>query len=84
MVKGTISTPTFYGTIQSIDTWRDLKTGDKIINKESGNIFTVLSISFVHWEHITHISYRIRGNNAVYERSIDFELIKSLYWKIIK
>lgn len=83
MVKGTITTKDFYGKVSSIDTWKDLKTGDNIINKQSGKVFTVLSISFIHWQERTSITYRIRGNSSIYEKSVELDTIKSFFWKVV-
>ena len=83
MVKGTIATKDFYGKVSSIDTWKDLVTGDTIINKESGKMFTVLSISILHWQDRTSISYRIRGNSNIYEKSVELDTIKLLFWKVV-
>lgn len=83
MVKGTITTKDFYGKVSSIDTWKDLETGDTIINKESGKKFTVLSISILNWQDRKSITYRIRGNNNIYEKSVELDTIKLLFWKVV-
>lgn len=86
MIKGTLATKDFYGKVESIEKTTGLKMGILIINKESGKQFTILSVIVTkQWIGGRQtISYRIRGIDNLYERVIEFDTIKLLYWKVVK
>ena len=83
MTHGTINVPNYYGQVKSIDWLLDLHIGSRIVNKRTGAIYQILSISVMIDKGIIRQKfYRIQKDGATITKDFTFRQISQWFWLI--
>ena len=82
MIKGTIITPDYIGTVQSIERVTELTIGSKLIQKYTGKTHTILSINLmVDKENTLVICLKLAPAPSKATHYIPLNLVQKFFWQ---